>query len=128
MTEKGPHMTNAPSPIGPTPAPITAAPDPEPAPELPSSDEVMESLTGYDELAIEKAFGDEVESLIRKGRGLTYLRALVFAQELHGGAKHDEAKKTALTMTVKELNGRFREENEDGDPELPGSESGKDGT
>jgi hypothetical protein len=105
----------------------TLAPAPAPEPEKPTADEVLESLTGYDELAIEKAFGSDVESIMSSGKGLVYLRALVFAQELHGGAKHDEAKKTALTLTVKDLNGRFRDDTDGDDPDLPGSESGKDG-
>lgn len=108
-------MTSAPVPqIGPAPKPD----------DLPSTDEVLDTFTGFDEIAVEKAFGTHVEALLRAGKGLTYLRALAFVQELHGGSKHDDAKKRALSLTVKELNGRFREED---DVELPGSESGKDG-
>lgn len=122
-------MTNAPSPFEPTPAPITAAPDPAPEPEeqKPSPTEVMETLTGYDELAIEKAFGAEIEALIDRGSGLRYLRALAFVQELHKGAKHDEAKRTAMELTSKALGERFREPDPDDDPDLPGSAAGKAG-
>lgn len=112
-------------PPAPGDKPLTLASEAPAAPKLPTTDEVLESLTGYDELAIEKAFGTDVESLMRSGKGLTYLRSLVFAQELHGGAKHDEAKKRALSLSVKELNARFSEPDDDDD--LPGSDTGKDG-
>ncbi len=105
----------------------TIGPVPEPPAEeqKPTSDEVLDTLTGYDELAIEKAFGTHIEALIRGGQGLRYLRALVFAQELHNGAKHDEAKRTAMELTGKQLGERFRDE--DPDDDLPGSDTGKDG-
>lgn len=105
------------------PTPIGAKP---PEPEKPTPGEVMDTLTGYDEIAIEKAFGADIETLINAGKGLTYLRALVFAQELHDGAKHEEAKRTALSLPSKDLADRFLEPEDDDD--LPGSETGKDGT
>lgn len=105
------------------PTPIGSKPE-EPKP--PTPDEVLDTCTGYDELAIEKAFGADVETLINSGQGLKYLRALAFVQELHGGAKHDEAKKTALSLPVKALNDRFSEP--EPDDELPGSDTGKDAT
>lgn len=104
--------------------PIAAAPDPEP--EKPTPGEVMDTLTGYDELAIEKAFGAEIEALIERGSGLRYLRALAFAQELHNGATHADAFKTAQSLPGKDLAARFREGGNEDDA-LPGSESGKDG-
>lgn len=107
--------------------PPTPIMKPEPEPEKPTAAEVMDTLTGYDEIAIEKAFGADIEALINAGKGLTYLRALVFALELHAGAKHDEAKRRALSLPGKALGERFREQ-EDDDPDLPGSETGKDGT
>lgn len=111
-----------------TPNPLAPAPDPAPEPEeqKPTAAEVIDTLTGYDELAIEKAFGADVETLARDGKWLRYLRAVAFGQELHKGATAADAYKTVLTLTQGELGDRFRDEDPDEDPDLPGSETGKD--
>lgn len=99
--------------IGPAPAPTEDA-------KLSSSD-VLNSMTGHDEIAVEKAFGKTIETL-SDTTGIGFLRALVFVVEVHGGAKHDAAKATVLDMTIGELNERFESDPVD---ELPGSEAGK---
>lgn len=101
---------------------ITGEPIPEP--ELPSSTEILESLTGFDEIAIEKAFGASIGDLARTNAS-TFSRALLFATFLHEGDKHDAARKRALDLTIGQVNASMRDEDED-DDELPGSEVGKD--
>lgn len=112
-------------PRPPNPFERTDAPEPEPEPEetRPTSEDVLGSLTGYDEIAIEKAFGGSVGHLARTNAS-TFSRALVFATFLHAGEKHEDARKHALSLTINEINETFAPDEDD--DELPGSETGKD--
>lgn len=93
-----------------------------PEPQL-SSGEVVNSLTGFDEDAIERAFGHTVEYLA-ENTGTTFLRALVFAVERRTGASDGDALKVAKGLTFGELKARFAGD-DDGDPDLPGSKVGE---
>lgn len=80
-----------------------------------SADEVFESLNGFDEIAIEKAFG-EVTSL--KDKPMMFLRALLFIETRREGKKDNEAKQVAMNATMKQLTDYFR-----GDEDLEAGEA-----
>jgi len=90
-----------------------------------SGEEMFESLTGYDEIAISKAFGAEI-GILANDKPTMFLRAMVFSHLLRTGLKHDEAKDRSMTMTLKECNSYFVEDNEV-DPEEPVTVVGEDG-
>lgn len=88
-----------------------------------TADEFFDSLTGYDEIAIGKAFGD-LESLREKP--FTFLRALVFVDLKRQGNRDPEAKQAALELTIGALGEYFADDEPEVDPDDPDSESGKD--
>lgn len=90
--------------------------------ERPTVVEMINSLTGYDEIAIEKNYGG-VDFFELKG--LTTIRALVFVQLRRDGQADKDAKRAVLEMTVGECNAFFTEDTET-DPEQPVTEPGKD--
>ena len=91
-----------------------------------SSSEVVQSLTGYDEKAIEQHFGRSVEDLAEH-TGAPFLRALLFAVHRHDGMKDPAAYKAAMDLRWDELRARFGKDKDQGeDVDLPGSEAGKD--
>lgn len=93
----------------------------EQAAKLTASD-VMDTLTGFDEIAIEQAFGEDVSRLAHVSVG-KFGRALAFVLARRGGMKDAEAKKHVLGLTRREVEDMFADD-EGGD--LPGSEAGKD--
>lgn len=88
-------------------------------------EEMSESITGFDELAIEKHMGlDLYQDGARKPVGL--VRSLVFVHQRRAGLSDADAKKHVLNMTVKQVNGYFEQSN-DIDPQGDAdSDSGKD--
>lgn len=90
------------------------------APEL-TSTEVLGSLTGYDELAIEQQFGGPIEGMTKTPS--KFGRALVFVLKRREGLKDPAAKKYALDLTMSAVDDHFKPDEDD---ELPGSEAGKD--
>ncbi|NGN92646.1 hypothetical protein G5C66_07830 [Nocardioides sp. KC13] len=70
-----------------------------------TADEVFESLNGFDEIAIEKAFG-EITSL--KDKPMMFLRALLFTEHRREGKTDKEAKQAAMDATMRELTDYFR--------------------
>lgn len=96
------------------------------APVTMTADEAFESLTGFDEIAIEKAFGHDVMTLADK-KQLTFNRALVFVQRRRDGMTDAEAKTAVMNMPVGDVLGTFDDDDEV-DPEDPVTESGKDDT
>lgn len=89
-----------------------------------TADEFLESLTGFDEIAIEKAFGADVMALADT-RQSAFIRSLVFVQHRRDGLKDLEAKAAALAMTLGEVLAAFDDDDEV-DPEDPVTDSGKD--
>lgn len=86
--------------------------------------EAMNSLNGFDELAIEKAFGSTWESMAEK-RPSTLTRALIFVQFRRDGQTDAEAKKAALSMTLGQVQGYFAQDDELM-PDDPTTAAGKD--
>ena len=87
-----------------------------------TAEELADSITGFDEIAIKKAFGVAFAALApnEKGEGgdvLQFLRALVFVHRRREGDNDITAYNTAQGLTMSEINGFFPEES---------AESGKD--
>ena len=85
-------------------------------------EEIADSLTGFDEIAIKKAFGVPFSALApnEKGEGgdvFQFLRALAFTHRRREGDSDITAWNTAQGMSTSEVNGFFAEES---------AESGKD--
>lgn len=85
----------------------------------PTYTESVEALTGFDEIAIEKTFKHDLDSL----RFSMQLRALVFVASRRNGANDKDAYEQAMSLTVKDLNGSFSpeqdEEIDEDEPETP---------
>lgn len=87
-----------------------------------TTEELADSLTGFDEIAIKKAFGATLSELSpdQKGQGgdvFQFLRALIFVHRRREGENDITAFNTAQNLRTAELNGYFAEES---------AESGKD--
>lgn len=83
-----------------------------------TAEEVFDSLTGFDEIAIAHHFGRTVAELAEKDSSM-FGRALVFIVNRRDGATDDDARNAALGLTIKEFNkGFFAEPSE--------AEAGKD--
>lgn len=92
--------------------------------------DTFNSLTGYEEEAVEAAFGAEAGDLTKKtfngGLSLVALRAMVFVVARRAEVPDPYAEAMGLTRT--QLNERFLSELEDADdaiPEEPDTELGK---
>lgn len=91
---------------------MSKAPTAEPKPTV---NEVVESLTGYEELAVEKQFGDELGDL----SPLKLMRALAFVLQKRAGKNDVDAKKAAMAMTQAQVTDAFSDEDDDeGDDDL----------
>lgn len=90
-----------------------------------SANDLFESLTGFDEIAIEKAFGEPLHTL--RQRPFTFVRALVFIDQKRTGLKDPEAKQAALALPMRDLNDYFpAPEPAELDPDEPDTDAGKD--
>lgn len=104
----------------PTPIPIAD----RPAGEITGGDMFL-TLTGFDEIAVAKAFGSDIAEL--REAPMRFLRALAFVHQRRAGAKDGEAFKTAMTMTIAEVGNYFADDEPDPiDPDDPESDEGKD--
>lgn len=94
-----------------------------PEPKL-TGDEVFDSITGFEEFAIAKAFKRTLGDLAQTDP-LQLNRALVFTLLRRGGGLNEtEAYKQAQGMGTKQVRDYFAEAT-DQDPAVPESESGK---
>ena len=80
-----------------------------------TAEEVLDSLTGFDEMAIKQHFGAPISDLATDQSMLA--RALVFVLRRRDGNSDDDARNQVLAMSLKEILGFFSEES---------AESGKD--
>lgn len=80
---------------------------------LPTVMETVKSLTGFDELAIEKMFKKPVDEL----DGIKLVRAIVFVQERRTGLDDKTAYNKMMNLTVGQVSDRFAKEDEDGEEE-----------
>lgn len=89
-----------------------------------TASEFFESLTGFDEIAIAKAFGRNVVTLSSEDQ-MGFARSLVFVAQRRGGMNDRDAYQAAMGMTLKEVNAYFAEEEDEAVPDDPSTESGK---
>lgn len=71
-----------------------------------TAEEVFDSVTGFDEIAIAQQFGRTVGELAEKDQSM-FGRALVFVVKRRDGASDGDAYQAALGMSVKELTSSF---------------------
>lgn len=86
--------------------------------------EAMNSVTGFDELAVEKHFGFDLYQIADE-KPLMSVRSMIFVDLRHQGVADKEAHEKALSMTLGEVEAYFEDEPEDAMPDDPDSESGK---
>ena len=91
--------------------------------DKPTMTDVVNTLTGYDEIAIAQAFGKDFTVLL--DHPTTMGRALVFVLERRGGLGDGAAKKAALDMPLGVLNDYFADEVEDANPDEPDTPAGE---
>lgn len=89
--------------------------------------EAIESLTGYDELAIKQKFGAPIGALFDESIS-TARRALVFAIYSRQDNGPKDAYKAAMNLTVGDLDRVFGEDEPEVMDDEPVTESGKDGS
>src|SRR5690606_35396480 len=89
---------------------------------------MIDSLTGFEESAIGKAFDVEFGELFTdENRGNVMQRALVFVAHTRQGLDDKQAKEAALAMTLGEVN-RFFLDDVEPNPADPITEQGKGGS
>lgn len=81
--------------------------------------EAFDSLTGFDEIAIQRAFGEPI-SEVRQNATMGY-RALIFVQYRRDGQRDQAAYQAAMELPLKQALDYF-----DPDPEDDLEESGKE--
>lgn len=87
-------------------------------------DEMFESLNGFDELAIERHFGNTALGLTERHPTM-FLRALIFVHKNREGLSPTEAHNAAMALSLKEAQAYFSDEDEVM-PDEPETESGKE--
>lgn len=90
-----------------------------------TAEEMAESLTGFDEIAIEKHFDIDIY-MDSEQKGVKALRALVFVDLTRQGLTAPDAKQKAMEMSLRDANTYFAEAPDEPMPEEPTSEPGKD--
>ena len=88
-------------------------------------DEVTESITGYDELGIEEQYKLTLPELTLTKNTYKWTRAHVAIYLLHKGKRPAEAWKTALSLTVPEVQAYFPKSVADPDDITDESDEGK---
>lgn len=89
-------------------------------------DEMVESLTGFDELAIEKHFDGFDVYTQGETKSIRAMRALAFVQFRRDGQTDRDALKAAQELPFKALAARFLPDEPEVDPQAPETPSGKD--
>lgn len=89
------------------------------------------SLTGFDEIAIAREFGEDISRLVpdktgEGGQPFRFLRALVFVHQRREGLKDREAVKVAQEIPIGQLQDYFGSETADLDPDEPDTPEGKE--
>lgn len=86
---------------------------------------MYESLNGFDEIAVAKAFGAVITAFAETDP-MKFGRALMFVDLRRQGFKDTDAYKRAMNSTNAETNEYFADDPEDVDPADPDSDAGKD--
>lgn len=88
-----------------------------------TAEEVMESLTGFDEIAVAKAFDAEIITLAEHHQ-TKFLRALVFVECRRVGQTDAEAWQSCMALSLKAAQDYFAADDEV-DADDPETEAGK---
>jgi hypothetical protein len=85
-----------------------------------NADELFESLTGFEEIAVEKAFGKDPSEIANSGKMIKFLRVLAFILAKREGKNDMQAKQYCMSLPVSDLTDLFEtveeeESDEDGD-------------
>ncbi|GAA4698258.1 hypothetical protein [Nocardioides nanhaiensis] len=89
-----------------------------------TASETIQTLTGFEEIAIEAHMGVEIYSE-GQAKPMRVMRALVFVQRMRDGDNAHEARKVAMEMPMRELQDHFAPELEEIDPDAPDTPEGK---
>lgn len=87
--------------------------------------DMLESLTGFEEIAISKHFDADIATLLASQATMAG-RSLVFINLKRSGMTDSAAKQSAMEMTLKVVDDYFAEDDEEPMPEEPVTEAGKD--
>lgn len=88
-----------------------------------SGSEMFDTFTKFDEIAVAKAFGEDVYALREKP--FDFLRCLAFTHQRRLGLAHDEAREYAFNLTILQIGNYFADDPDEIDPEDPETEEGK---
>ena len=90
-------------------------------------EELAESLNGWEEIAVVKAFGFTIDDF--ENQGTLGIRALAFVELKREGQKDAAAHQAAMDLSIRDLVSRYPEMNSDEAPDpmatLDGGKSGK---
>lgn len=87
--------------------------------QRPTADEVLESINGFEEAAVEKAFGSDPIELAQGNKYMKFIRALVFVVKKREGLNDVQARQAAMEMPMSELQNFFVEPEEEEAEEAP---------
>lgn len=87
--------------------------------------ETIQSLTGFEEIAIAKHFEHDISTLLDAHATMAG-RALVFTIKTREGKEPRHAKTEAMAMTLQQVNDYFAEDEDEPMPEDPITEQGKE--
>lgn len=85
----------------------------------------VNSLNGFDEIAIKQTFGHPVDVLTKTDK-FTFLRSLAFVWYRRQGQNDVDAKRSALELTLGAVGGMWADEPDETMPDEPDSPVGKD--
>lgn len=93
---------------------LNAIEDGDPRPNI---DEVLESINGFEEVAVEKAFGADPIELAQGQKLMKFTRAMVFVVKKREGLNDLQARQAAMEMTMADLQTFFvMSDDDDEDP------------
>jgi len=94
----------------------------------PTVSDMLDSLTGFEEIAIVKHFDRNIFGLLDTDHTMAG-RALVFTAKAREGKEARHAKTEAMAMTLKQVDDYFADdENDEAMPDEPVTEAGKGGS
>jgi len=95
--------------------------------DKPTPNEVSDSLTGWEEMAVAEAFGHSIEWMQKNDHELLIIRALaaVLRSREQAGTKVGNHWRDVMALPQTEVQGMFAEEPDEAQPDDPDSEGGK---
>lgn len=90
-----------------------------------TAQQAIDSLTGFEELAIIQAFDRDINTLVQTSSTFA-ARALIFTELTRQGQPAKDAKKSALALKISELDDYFADDEDEPFAEEPATDAGKD--